>query len=637
MDNIWSFLAQTLSVSLTAALLLVVKRLFLDKLSPRWQYGIWGILALRILLPAGLWGRYALVDLRLWLEAAKTAAERNLSSVLSDPFALTRVTAPVPVFPHGLPRPGSVTDLLFYLYAAGIAVTLLWFLFSYLRLRLTLRGAAPAGGEDLARLEEVCRRYNLRAPKRVVTLPGTESAFVCGPLRPVLVLPADRPADEKVLLHELLHLKYGDVWAGVLLCVLRCLHWCNPLIWTCCDRAQNDCEALCDQRVLERLEGEERRDYGRILLSMADDAHARAPGTSSMANGGENIKRRIQAIARFKRYPAGMALASGCVAVILAMACLVGTTPAAAAPSGGGPVSLSMARARLSRPTTPAGALDTYVKARRADNGLWLASVVPSDGQEAFWQALAGAEDFHLGLSAPLAEADYPWISYHRQDNINYQARWQVLNLLPDGAGGYEGLLMLAPSDSGEESILAQTVRILPDDGGWAVAPSGPLEEQGETVFFGDLGPELPVAYSTYTARAGGLELEIWYQYLLDARLAEGQSSTSLFFGGSPALGEEPIPDAPFTGYTCTIGGTARNLDTGEEVPLSVEVTPLSSGGEEGGCTSTISLPEEPDGSGGGFYFNEGVGLDCAASLSLTFHWEGQDYTCTALPEGGAP
>ena len=633
MDNIWSFLTQTLAVSLTAALLLVVKRLFLDKLSPRWQYGIWGILALRLLIPAGLWGRQAPADLRLWLEWARTAAELPLSSVLSDPFTLTRVTAPVPLFPHGLPRPGSVTDLLFYVYAAGVGAALLWFLFSYLRLRRTLGRAAPAGGEEMARLEEVCRRYGLRPPRAVVVLPGAESAFVCGPIRPVLVLPADRPADEKVLLHELLHLKYGDIWAGVLLCILRCLHWCNPLIWYCCDRAQNDCEALCDQRVLERLEGEDRRDYGRILLSMADDAHARAPGTSSMANGGENIKRRIQAIARFKRYPAGMALASCCVAVILAAACLAGTAPSAAAAAGDGPLSLSIARARLARPATPAGALDTYVKALRADNGLWLASAAPSDRQAALWRALAGTEDFHLGLSAPLEEAGYPRFSFNGEGN--YQARWQVLNFLPDGAGGYEGLLMLAPSDSGEESVLAQTVRVLPDGGGWAVAPSEPLATPDGEVFYGDLGPALPAA--RYTARAGGLALEIWYQYLLDARLAEGQSSTSLFFNHSPVLGEEPVPAAPFTGYTCYIGGTARDLDTGEEVRLSVRVTPLSSGGQEGGCTSTISLSSEPDGSGGGFYFSQGVGLDCAASLSLSFTWQGQAYTCTALPEGGAP
>ena len=37
MENIWAFLMQTLTASVAAAMLLIAKRLFLDKLSPRWQ------------------------------------------------------------------------------------------------------------------------------------------------------------------------------------------------------------------------------------------------------------------------------------------------------------------------------------------------------------------------------------------------------------------------------------------------------------------------------------------------------------------------------------------------------------------------------------------------------------------------
>ena len=51
MTNIWEFLLFTLTVSAAAGLLLVLKHLLADKLSPRWQYGIWVLLALRILLP----------------------------------------------------------------------------------------------------------------------------------------------------------------------------------------------------------------------------------------------------------------------------------------------------------------------------------------------------------------------------------------------------------------------------------------------------------------------------------------------------------------------------------------------------------------------------------------------------------
>ena len=52
MGNIWEFLYQTLTVSIAAAVLLLIKWLLRDKLSPRWQYGVWAVLALRVLWPA---------------------------------------------------------------------------------------------------------------------------------------------------------------------------------------------------------------------------------------------------------------------------------------------------------------------------------------------------------------------------------------------------------------------------------------------------------------------------------------------------------------------------------------------------------------------------------------------------------
>ena len=75
MHNIWEFLLQTVSVTLVAALLLVMKRLFEDKLSPRWQYGIWSILALRILLPVTT-NRRILLPLPLYAETLKSIAEK---------------------------------------------------------------------------------------------------------------------------------------------------------------------------------------------------------------------------------------------------------------------------------------------------------------------------------------------------------------------------------------------------------------------------------------------------------------------------------------------------------------------------------------------------------------------------------
>ena len=181
MDNLWSVLAQTLALSVAAAVLLAAKRLFLDKLSPRWQYGVWAILALRALLPAGLLGRTLVPGGRVVLEAAWLQVELPLSSVLTDPYGVTEVLAPVPLFPFGLPVPGSITDVLFYVYAAGVLLLALWFFLSYARLRAAIRRGLSPAPEVLAQVEGVAARYGLKAPRRVVVLPGLRAPSSAAP------------------------------------------------------------------------------------------------------------------------------------------------------------------------------------------------------------------------------------------------------------------------------------------------------------------------------------------------------------------------------------------------------------------------------------------------------------------------
>ncbi len=632
MVNLWSVLAQTLALSVTAAVLLAAKRLFLDKLSPRWQYGVWAILALRALLPAGLLGRTLVPGGRVVLEAARLQVELPLSSVLTDPYGVTEVLAPVPLFPRGLPAPGSITDVLFYVYAAGVLLLALWFFLSYMRLRAAIRRGLSPTPEVLAQVEGVAARYGLKAPRLVVVLPGLESAFVCGPLRPVLALP-DRPVDDKVLLHELLHLRHGDVWAGVGVCALRCLHWCNPLIWYCCDRIQNDCEALCDQRVLERLEGEERRAYGVILLSMADGRYARAPGTSSMANGGRNIKARIQAIARFRRYPAGMALASGCVAVVLALTCLGGTGGAVEVPGGTDRGALALAQAQLNRPTTVAGALDTYAKALLSDSPLYYAMVLPEEGREAVWKdTLVPYQEVELEDS-PFWTLGFHW---HRPA---WQAEWSVMNLLPDGAEGYTGTLFFSPlSEDNTYGIVYQQVAVRPDGDFWTVEPLGDLtvrpDPNQEGIY---LCPSSEAPYTTYVAETVTLHVEVDVQLQLNVNNAIFSTSTDLpAWASTYQLDPVPHPDASFTTMRDALGLRVSRKDTGEAVDLMVDAILMAHPAAP--AAALLDTPYQYTLVPGELY--EGPNMELSAmpaALALTFTYNGHTYTCTAYPAEVTP
>ena len=276
MYNIWGFGLQTIAVSIVAGIILLLKKIFEDKLSPKWQYGIWSLLAIRILVPVNV-SSYVVPQLALWIEMLKAYVEEQQTfsafTTIYEPITLHHV---VPLIRN---TPQSVTDWLFAIYMVGVIFFLLKYLIAYIRLRIFLKRGSQVSSEMEAKMLSVCDTYGLKACK-MIAVNGLSSAFICGVFRPILVIPANCDVDEKVLLHELLHYKHYDILHNIGWCILRSLHWCNPLVHFAVNQIENDMETLCDQRVLEVLEGEERREYGHILLSMANQKYSRIPGTT---------------------------------------------------------------------------------------------------------------------------------------------------------------------------------------------------------------------------------------------------------------------------------------------------------------------------------------------------------------------
>lgn len=663
MTDIWGFLLQTLTASGAAVLLLVVKAMFRDKLPPWWQFAAWGVLGLVLLVPAGFGGRYVLVNWPWVVETARTVLTGDYSS-------LARVTAPIP-----LPRfqvPGTWAEGLYAVYAAGVLFFLARYAVSYARLRLALGRGAPAGEARTARIKAVAERYGLPAC-RAVEVPGLTSAFICGVFRPVLALPAGVEVDDKVLLHELLHLRHKDAAWGLAVCFFRCVHWCNPLLWYCAGRAACDLEACCDQRVLERLEGEDRRDYGRILLSMADEKYARAPGTSSMANGGQNIRRRIEAIARFKKYPAGMALVSVCVAVTLAAPLVLGTQAKSVYEGGHGgesplDISAAMASARTTYCTTYAGALDAYAKAVLDQNGVYRAMCAPLEEQA----------EIADSMTAAIRRNEQPDWDAGLPSRPRVQSGYAVYNLEPADKEAYEGLLAVElngppegqPARDGYSWLGVQRVRAEERAGRWVVLPLEDfraVEIAGSDwwgQFWGWGCEELP-AYR-YQAETADFLVEARYQtiFYVDSTVQE-TNGTGWMFGTAARFDTVPKPRAAFSGVhryqelTCTyVGGPAKKsgitrlgLSTAPINDLQEERPELrSSGGTSSGSSSTgeswggWSLGEDWDsvvsmgGGEGSGAFDPDTSFDLPAGFAADLYVNGEKAAeLTLLPvEGGA-
>ena len=464
MTNIWTFLIQTLSVSVLAVVLLFLKAMLNDKLSPRWQYGIWMILAVRIMVPVSMKNYFAL-PISLWIETLKAYVENNLESDYATVYQITNMKH---VFPILNGKPISVTDWIFVIYITGMVLSFLGYALSYLRLRTFLKYGETPTSEISSKITEVCKSYGLKACKTVM-IKNLPSALVCGGVKPILVLPKEEELDDKVILHELMHLKYHDELQSVFWCILRCMHWCNPFLQYVFCRIENDMESLCDQRVLERLEGEARREYGLILLNMVNEKYARVPGTSSISNGGKNIKRRIAAIVRFKKYPKGMSLVSVCVGIVLFATVFTGTSYAYTEknyhPETVEKLVSAMALARLNRCTTVAGALDTYAKGLMYENGIYIATASSLSKHEVLYKEMQENETFREAYLLDAGEEFEAVLSYQG---------YTVYNLCEVEEDVFEAYLRFScvnPLDSTTQSLIVP-VRVQYEDA-WVVEEIG--------------------------------------------------------------------------------------------------------------------------------------------------------------------
>lgn len=456
MLNLWAFLLQTLTASGAALILLVIKRLFQDKLPPKWQFAAWGILALVLLYPTPT-GRYTLINWQIPVEVLK--------GFFKD-YTFTRVYFPFPVLTE-LPR--TLPQWLFVGYFLGVLWTAANYVLSYRKLRRILRGSTAPDDQTMEHITQVAKTYGLKTCQ-TVTVEGLPSAFLWGIFRPVLVLPTGTAPDGKVLLHELLHLKNRDTLWSMLVCLLRCIHWCNPFLIYCADLCLNDLEARCDQMVLERLEGDDRRDYGRTLLAMANDGFPKVPASTGMHNGAKQIRHRIEAISRFKQYPTGMGLVSVCVLLILA-AYLVTGVQASTVYQNHNAFSLASASARSIPCTTAAAAFDTYAMAVLDQNALYRIMCASVSEQAELHDTIAERASQHLVPTWNFGLRSWP------DKNSGYG----IYNIRQTDDGGYEGLFVCKlnyPPD-GEPIILEdgmvclalQKLRVEEEAGRWVAIP----------------------------------------------------------------------------------------------------------------------------------------------------------------------
>ncbi|MHC4438457.1 MAG: M56 family metallopeptidase [Planctomycetota bacterium] len=152
-----------------------------------------------------------------------------------------------------------------------------WLIIKLLHLRKEDRPAAstaslPASFYDS--MAQCAERLELHRVPKVVQTRRVACPAVFGMVRPVLLMPVGylskmtRRDTENMLLHELAHIKRGDLWVHGFYMLLQIVYWYNPLLWLVRSQMHHLRELCCDATVA-RLLKDKTNEYRQTLIDVA--------------------------------------------------------------------------------------------------------------------------------------------------------------------------------------------------------------------------------------------------------------------------------------------------------------------------------------------------------------------------------
>ena len=281
----------TLAVTLLVGLVLLVRRPFARHFGAKAAYTLWAIPAARLVLPPlpEGWSVFAPLGRAAPVEPA---AQVFVPAPAPQPLPVSFAgDAAAPAVFEGLPPPPPVAPVtssglwpetltafgpatfVFVIWMLGAVAYLAW---SWHRQagfgRVVSREVQIAGPALQTEALSICQAIGLNHERVVIgTSLISDSPFVTGLLRPVIVLPAwfesDYTAEERrvALMHELMHVKRRDLWALQASTLFMALQWFNPAAHYALGAFRSDQEASCDADVLG-LGASSPHAYGATLV-----------------------------------------------------------------------------------------------------------------------------------------------------------------------------------------------------------------------------------------------------------------------------------------------------------------------------------------------------------------------------------
>lgn len=302
-----------LSISASWLVLAVLVLRLVSKRSPKWMNVLlWGIVALRLMLPFSIESALSLIpsaetlspevvrfDPAPTITSGVSIIDNAVNPSLSEHFSAVPTASVNPLYVW--------TEIAGWVWLIGLGAMLLYALVSYLRLRRRVS-------------------VSLAIQDHIYLCDAISSPFILGVVKPRIYLPStlDEIQQQNVLAHEHAHLARHDHWWKPLGFALLAVYWFNPVLWLAYALLCRDIELACDERVIRTMDESAVKTYSTVLLACS--IPRKAVITCPLAFGEVGVKERVRNALHYKK-PAFWIVAASAVVCIVVAVCFLTNPP----------------------------------------------------------------------------------------------------------------------------------------------------------------------------------------------------------------------------------------------------------------------------------------------------------------------
>jgi beta-lactamase regulating signal transducer with metallopeptidase domain len=336
----------TLYSAMLYSAILLFKKIFHKHISAALNYAVWALLIIRLLMPITIDSGFSL----FMMPEPETPVVYNVDGTNTPPAARISDSSVMPqtasqytasyemenTNTNAVDQPGSGPSVntkidwrtvLGLLWAIGIIGSMAYVAALGRRLNRQIRRSGREVPPYIIELIEACKLdLGIKDGLQVTMHDWLNSPALSVALRPRLLLPAsllqmDRQQVEFGIRHELMHYRRKDHLMTLLLMVLRCVHWFNPIVWLSFPQIQTDMETLCDVRVTAHLQKTERVRYINTMVELSCRPNVGYVLGMGVHKGRKALEKRVKGIFMKRKTKTSVRMAAVIAAGIMLMTC----------------------------------------------------------------------------------------------------------------------------------------------------------------------------------------------------------------------------------------------------------------------------------------------------------------------------